>query len=244
MKELTSGELAKLFNISKSKIRHYIDKGILTPKRNQENKYYFFNESDIYRLYQIQALRKIGFSIKEIQDSLLLDNTESLFTDAEIKIKIEIDKLLATQKMVSKIVDSQKKYKLNEIIFLERRERYYKKVKKELLEGNSIDYSKAIKEDFLQIDENYFILSEKQSAIICLKSTKEDCDYILPAGKYICKSFVIRNELDIKNEVENFLNYLKNEKKYYSINPLLLYENIYCSLAYNDKMVYTIEVKL
>lgn len=53
MKPLTAGEFAKLFNISKYSIRHYIDKGILTPKRNEENKYYTFEESDIYRLLSI-----------------------------------------------------------------------------------------------------------------------------------------------------------------------------------------------
>ncbi|MEI5994317.1 MerR family transcriptional regulator [Candidatus Enterococcus mansonii] len=118
MKQLTAGEIAKLFNISKYRIRHYIDKGILTPKRNEENKYYVFEESDIYRLYQINTLREIGFSIKEIQESLKLDNIKSMFEEAETKIQREINKLLATQKTINKIVNSQRKYELNKVILL------------------------------------------------------------------------------------------------------------------------------
>ncbi|EAA0373783.1 MerR family transcriptional regulator, partial [Listeria monocytogenes] len=50
MHTLSSGEIAQLFQISKYKIRHYIDEGILVPKRNPENGYYYFEETDIYRL--------------------------------------------------------------------------------------------------------------------------------------------------------------------------------------------------
>ncbi|EAH0334770.1 MerR family transcriptional regulator, partial [Listeria monocytogenes] len=53
MLTLSTGEIAQLFQISKYKIRHYIDEGILVPKRNPENGYYYFEEADIYRLYQI-----------------------------------------------------------------------------------------------------------------------------------------------------------------------------------------------
>lgn len=65
MHTLSSGEIAQLFQISKYKIRHYIDEGILVPKRNPENGYYYFEETDIYRLYQIILFRKIGFLFKK-----------------------------------------------------------------------------------------------------------------------------------------------------------------------------------
>jgi DNA-binding transcriptional MerR regulator len=41
MNHLSTGELAQLFNLSKYTIRYYIDKGLLTPKQNPENGYYF-----------------------------------------------------------------------------------------------------------------------------------------------------------------------------------------------------------
>ncbi|MGX7245913.1 MerR family transcriptional regulator [Enterococcus quebecensis] len=244
MKQLTAGEMAKLFNISKYKIRHYIDKGILEPKRNKENKYYVFEESDIYRLYQVSTLREIGFSIKEIQESLALDNIKSMFEEAEVKVQREINKLLATQKIINKIVDSQRKYELNKVIFVEREERCFKKLMEQIIEGDSIDYSKAIEQELVHLDEPYFILSEKQSAIVCLKSTKECSDYVFPAGTYACKSFVVENKIDIENQISDFLSDSIINVRDSEIKEFIIYENIYCSLAYNDKMVYSIEMKL
>lgn len=244
MKPLTAGEIAKLFNISKYSIRHYIDKGVLTPKRNEENKYYTFEESDIYRLYQIKTLREIGFSIKEIQESLELDNIKSMFEEAETKIQQEINKLLATQKTINKIVDSQRKYKLNEVIFVEQEERCFKKLIKHIIEEDSIDYAKAVDYEILHLDELYFILSKSLSEVMCLKSTKECSDYIFPAGTYACTNFVVEDKTDIEKQVSSFLNDSIINVRDCSVENFLLYENIYCSLAYNDKMVYSIEVKL
>lgn len=65
MLTLSTGEIAQLFQISKYKIRHYIDEGILVPKRNPENGYYYFEEADIYRLYQIILLEKLAFLFKK-----------------------------------------------------------------------------------------------------------------------------------------------------------------------------------
>lgn len=244
MKPLTVGEIAKLFNISKYSIRHYIDKGILTPKRNEENQYYTFEESDIYRLYQIKTLREIGFSIKEIQESLELDNIKSMFEEAETKIQREINKLLATQKTINKIVNSQRIYKLNEVAFVEQEERYFKKLIKHIIEGDSINYAKAVDHEILHLDEPYFILSKNMSEVMCLKSTKECNDYVFPAGTYACKNFVVENITDIEKQVSSFFNDSIINLRDYSVESYLLYENIYCSLAYNDKMVYSIEVKL
>jgi DNA-binding transcriptional MerR regulator len=244
MKLLTTGEMAKLFNVTKYKIRHYVDKGLLTPRKNEANNYYFFGETDIYRLYQVNTLREIGFSIKEIQASLERDTVETMFEEAEAKVQREIEQLLATKKIISKIVDSQKKYKLNEITFFEREERYYKKVMKQIVEADSIDYSKAVKHEVMYSDELYYILPPNNVITMCLKSTKEDNDYVFPSGTYACKSFVVKDEQDVEEQVNIFLNDLIGTLRDSSIEELLLYENIYCSLAYNDKMVYSIEVKL
>ncbi|MEI5994318.1 hypothetical protein [Candidatus Enterococcus mansonii] len=115
---------------------------------------------------------------------------------------------------------------------------------KQIIEEDSIDYSKAIEQEILNLDEPYFILSKKQSEIMCLKSTKECSDYVFPAGTYACMSFVVRTKKDIEKQVSIFFNDLIFNIKDSSIENFLLYENIYCSLAYNDKMVYSIEVKL
>lgn len=244
MNQLTAGELAQLFNTSKYKIRHYIDKGILTPKRNTENNYYIFEESDIYRLYQINTLREIGLSIKEIQESLELDNMISMFEEAEAKIQQDINKLLVNQKTINKIINAQKEFELNKIIFVDREERYYKKLTEQVIEKNSIDYAKAVKQEIPHLDEPYYVLSKNQSPIICLTGTKESNDYVFSNGTYACKSFVVKSEMDIEEQVNLFLSDLTSTMNDSSTKDILLYENIYCSLAYNDKMFYSIEVRI
>lgn len=65
MYSLTMGELSHLFNIKKSTVRYYVDEGLLTPQKNNQNNYYIFLEEDIYRLYQILVLKESGISIKK-----------------------------------------------------------------------------------------------------------------------------------------------------------------------------------
>ena len=53
MELLSTGQLAKLFDIPKGTIRHYINEELLTPIVNEENGYQQFTEKDVYKLYQI-----------------------------------------------------------------------------------------------------------------------------------------------------------------------------------------------
>ena len=62
MKLLTTSELASLFSISKHTIRHYIDIELLTPKERKENGYFFFDEENVYKLYQILVFKNICYN--------------------------------------------------------------------------------------------------------------------------------------------------------------------------------------
>ncbi|EFS03574.1 putative transcriptional regulator, MerR family [Listeria seeligeri FSL S4-171] len=244
MSTLSTGELAALFQISKYKIRHYIDEGILVPKRNSENGYYFFEEVDIYRLYQIILLRKMGCSIQEIKESLFSENVTIMLEQAESRLSKQIKELQEIQKNAKKIIYSQKKIILNKMIFVEREDRYYQKLPDQIIDEHSINYSQAAKLDLPHLDELVFIFSEDESEIVCLKSNKETSDFFFPAGKYASKSFIAENEATIKNQINIFLEELAYTSKYPASKNIIIYENIYPSLAYRDAMVYSIEVKL
>ncbi|CAM4143325.1 MerR family transcriptional regulator [Listeria ivanovii] len=239
MRTLSTGELAALFQISKYKIRHYIDEGILAPKRNSENGYYFFEEIDIYRLYQIILFRKIGFSIQEIKESLLGEKVTPMLEQAEHNLQQKIDELLDIQKTIQKIIHSQKEITLNETTFVDRANRYYKKIPEQLLDYGSINYSLAAKLDLPHIEEPFYIFSEQETGVICCKSTKETSDFTFPSGKYAYKNFVAEDEVTVKKQASIFL-----EELTYTNKNILIYENIYASLAYPDAMVYSIEVKI
>ncbi|MBF2673759.1 MerR family transcriptional regulator [Listeria marthii] len=239
MRALSTSEIAALFQISKYKIRHYVDEGILQPNRNPENGYYFFEEADIYRLYQIILFRKIGFSIQEIKQSLLGEKVTPMLEQAEQDLQQKIDELLEIQKTVQKIIHSQKEITLDEMAFIDREARYFKKVPDQIIANNSIDYSQAAKQNLPNLEEPFYIFTWQNTSIVCLKSTKETSDYMFPAGKYACKHFIAENEAMIETQIEQFSEELK-----YPVKNMLIYENIYPSLAYPNAMVYTMEVQI
>ncbi|MBC1243136.1 MerR family transcriptional regulator [Listeria welshimeri] len=239
MRILSTGEIAQLFQISKYKIRHYIDEGILVPKRNPENGYYYFEETDIYRLYQIILFRKIGFSIQEIKESLLGEKVTPMLEQAEQDLQQKIEELVDIQKTIQKIIHSQKEITLNEITFVNKAARYFKKVPAQMLDNNAINYSQAAKHNLPNLEEPFYIFSESDNGVICLKSTKEISDYTFPDGEYACKTFIAENEATIETQIKLFLEELKNPAK-----SMIVYENIYPSLIFPDAMVYTMEVLL
>ena len=46
------GEVSKMFNISKEMLRYYEKKGVLHPKRIDENNYRVYDEMDIFLLFE------------------------------------------------------------------------------------------------------------------------------------------------------------------------------------------------
>ncbi|ENM5071707.1 MerR family transcriptional regulator [Listeria monocytogenes] len=239
MRTLSTGEIAQLFQISKYKIRHYIDEGILVPKRNPENGYYYFEETDIYRLYQIILFRKIGFSIQEIKESLLGEKVTPMLEQAERDLQKKMDDLLETQKTIQQIIHAQKDITFHEIAFVIRETRYFQKIPDQIIYHNSIDYSRAVKQHLPNLEEPFYLFTEQDTDIVCLKSTKETSDYTFPAGKYACKNFIVENEKILETQIEQFLEELKTPAQNW-----LIHENIYPSLAYPQAMVYTMEVQI
>ena len=60
-------EVEALVGITKKNIRFYEEQGLLSPRRNAENGYRDYGESEVQRLQQIKLLRKLGVPIEEIR---------------------------------------------------------------------------------------------------------------------------------------------------------------------------------
>ena len=61
-------EVEALTGITKQNIRFYEKKGLLSPQRNQDNRYRTYSSEDVETLLQIKLLRKLNVSIENIRD--------------------------------------------------------------------------------------------------------------------------------------------------------------------------------
>ncbi|AET67758.1 putative transcriptional regulator [Desulfosporosinus orientis DSM 765] len=63
------GMFSKLGRVTIKTLRHYDEVGLLTPAHvDKENGYRYYTTNQLFRLYEIMALRQMGFSIPEITD--------------------------------------------------------------------------------------------------------------------------------------------------------------------------------
>jgi MerR family transcriptional regulator, thiopeptide resistance regulator len=72
---LKVGELAKRSGLTVRTLHHYDAIGLLTPSARAENGYRLYDRDDIARLHQIQALRRFGLALAEIQSYLAQPET-------------------------------------------------------------------------------------------------------------------------------------------------------------------------
>ncbi|MFC0232948.1 MerR family transcriptional regulator [Vagococcus entomophilus] len=244
MKLLSTGELATLFSLSKYTIRHYIEIELLIPHQKNKNGYYCFDEENIYTLYQIIVFRNIGYSLNEIKRILTHDTLVDALETAKTNLQQKIDELFAIKSTVNNILEAQKSYKLNEVVYFERTTRYFKTLPSIALENGQVNLLKAAKAKITPLDEVFYVTSKTLPHIPCLECEEEESAFDFPKGTYACKSFLVKDEACISENVALFLSDMLLTVNGLSQNELLLYENIPCSLAYNNETVFSMEIKL
>jgi len=75
MMMLTVGKLAKRTGLTVRALHHYDAIGLLTPSGRSDSGYRLYSHKDITRLYRIQSLQRLGFSLAEIGTVLARDAT-------------------------------------------------------------------------------------------------------------------------------------------------------------------------
>ncbi|MFW8052443.1 MerR family transcriptional regulator [Vagococcus fluvialis] len=242
MELLSTGQLAKLFDIPKGTIRHYINEELLTPIVNEENGYQQFTEKDVYKLYQIIFLRKIGLSIEEIKETLKKDGILISLKEAKQEIANQILELKKIEETVDHILLANDKKESTEMFFEDKKIRYLKEVPTNLLTENSIDLLTAKELGFSHLELFYFLVSPIGQEKIYVLGTKSDHDKVLKHGTYACKDVEIATENQLENEIESLLADPLFEVS--SEKEIICYENIYRSLGYRDKSFFTFEIAL
>lgn len=112
MSTYTTGEIAKLCNVTVRTVQYYDNKGILIPSSLTEGGRRIYNDDDVKRLHLICYLRNIGLSIKNISEILSAENSNNVITtlldEQSNQLTEEIDERKKQLKEISQIKSEMK----------------------------------------------------------------------------------------------------------------------------------------
>lgn len=191
--KLSTGQVSKLFGISKDTLRYYDNLGILKPDINKQNGYRCYSQKHLDQLNLILLTKDLDISLSDIKETIESEELceyKELITKQEIMIEEKIEELKkkhAQLKNLNKIIKTienyENEYDFNKISIYESTYKFYGvEIRKMLEKENSIKYVEYL-------DEN-------------LKCMNEECYYTLYN--------VINNEKIIEDESILFL---KEEEK-------------------------------
>lgn len=64
----TVSELASRASVTPDTVRHYVQIGLLQPRRNPDNGYKLFEPADVHRLRFVRQAKSLGFTLSEIRE--------------------------------------------------------------------------------------------------------------------------------------------------------------------------------
>lgn len=84
----TTGQFAKMANVTERTIRYYDKIGLLKPSYVKDNGYRQYSDLDFLKLQKILSLRHLGFSIEEIFPMVVNDDKESIQNSIPMQIDL------------------------------------------------------------------------------------------------------------------------------------------------------------
>ena len=109
MSKYTTGEIAKLCNVSVRTVQYYDTRGILTPSELSEGGRRLYSESDLNQMRIICFLREIGMPINRISDLLSESNSDKVISLLLEEQEKELKSELQQQKNKLRILEELKK---------------------------------------------------------------------------------------------------------------------------------------
>ncbi|CAM4272720.1 hypothetical protein BAMA_20590 [Bacillus manliponensis] len=103
MKHFTIGQLAKHTNVTIRTLRYYDKINLLIPSDYKEGGHRLYSVEDLQRLQQIQSLKFIGLSLKEIDEFLQKKSVEQEHLEKSIRFKKK--ELLAKRAEIEKMIE-------------------------------------------------------------------------------------------------------------------------------------------
>lgn len=113
----TSGEFARMAQISLRTVRYYDKQNILKPSYVSESGARFYSGSDFVRLQQILLLKYLGFSLEEIKQMTIDDSDRNMMRSSmDMQLKLVRDRIEQLQMVEQAIVDTSKVLESNQKI--------------------------------------------------------------------------------------------------------------------------------
>jgi DNA-binding transcriptional MerR regulator len=138
-RKMLINEVERTTGITKKNIRFYEDEGLLSPRRDNENKYRNYSDEDVRKLQEIKLFRKLGISIadiKKLQDgSLTLSNCMEKYAAI---FNLQLKELEKTVELCNEIKDSEDSLMTIDV------KHYITKIEKE--EENGIRFRDIVKD--------------------------------------------------------------------------------------------------
>lgn len=109
----TSGEFAKLANVTLRTIRYYDKEDLLKPSFVADNGFRYYNDNDLIKLQQILLFKYLGFSLKEIKGMNLNDLepitlSNALFVQKKM-VEEKIEQMIKVEQAINKTASELKK---------------------------------------------------------------------------------------------------------------------------------------
>ncbi|MCY7758130.1 MerR family transcriptional regulator [Bacillus inaquosorum] len=233
---LTIGQLAKRTGVTIRTLRYYDKIGLLQPSDYNEGGHRLYSFKDLKRLQQIQSLKFIGFSLKDISDFLVAEQIEK--RDITHTIMFKKKQLLAEQEKIQQTIDQ-----LNHMFaILENQQKVYTSIfcfiihsilweEENLDELNQIENSiyNFRSNERLDLDKEYFSVFTKLKSLVIENVSPQSNE-----AQLFIKDFVALNRktlLKIKNSKDNVINFNKKDQ-INILDPLTEKEKLFIKEAF------------
>ena len=210
--KLSTGQVSKLFGISKDTLRYYDNLGILKPDTNKQNGYRCYSQKHLDQLNLILLTKDLDISLSDIKETIeseelceykqLITKQESMIEEKIEELKKKHAQLKNLNKIIETIENYENEYDFNKISIYESTYKFYGvEIKKMLEKENSIKYVEYLDENLKCMNEEcYYTLynvinNEKiieDESILFLKEEEKN--------KYITKKYKDEN-LDLLEKV-------------------------------------------
>ena len=227
------GDVSKLCNISIKTLRYYEEMGLIKPVEvDKYTGYRYYNEQNIEKIYQIQFLKDLGLSLKDIREF-----KDKSFEDELENIRRQIKDLKNKEKLVISLINLKGEKKMKPFINDEQAIGKWKYVGSALSKENFLN-GDMVKDNDMLFQEIYF-LPEGQGYWVFDRWTKGEMFHFTG----VVYTYEIEDEklyISICNEDGEFqivCVYEKENSKEYKLEELERKDNINIPFVLDERAV-------